>query len=143
MMMRKGMMYIALLLAIFVLAGCYRSPEQRAERVVNRIAGKLDLDEQQKAKLSSIKDEIMAKRPEMGKMRDEIFEEVISLMESDKIDDARLNAAADKVEKHIAGDIRFFSEKFKEFHDMLTPEQRAKVVEKIKKMREHHKGGHY
>ena len=40
---------------VFVVTGCYRTPEQRAEHMVQRIASELDLNDAQKAQLGRIK----------------------------------------------------------------------------------------
>ncbi len=122
--------------------GCQRSPEQRAERIVNHISEKLDLNEAQKAKLNAIKDEFMAKAPAMKKSREETFNEVIALMRSPKIEPEKVTALVEKNKAQADDVIGFILTKFVEFHDMLTPEQREKAAVELEKWREHHHGSH-
>ena len=138
-MLKSKFVNLAVLIAVtaLVLTGCYRTPEQRAEYFVKHMASELKLNDTQKAQLEKIKDEFLAKRPEMLKQREETVKEANELMRSAEIDKARLNALLDK-HKVMAGDvITFISAKFVEIHDMLTPEQREKLVTMIEKHMTH------
>ncbi len=125
---------------VFVVTGCYRTPEQRAEHVVKMIASDLDLNDAQKAHLDRIKDEFLAKRPEMAKLREETVKEANALMRSPEIDKSKLNDLTLKNQTQVADMVGFVSAKFAEIHDMLTPEQREKLVSHIEK---HEKSGHH
>lgn len=126
-------------LSALVFTGCYRTPEQRAAHFVDRISDELKLDEAQKARLDRIKDEFLAKRLKMVKDRDEVYDEAIGLMKSDAIDRAKLDALTEKTRGRTDDAVKFFFAKFAEFHDMLTPEQRAKVAEHLTEHREKHR----
>jgi protein CpxP len=122
------------LLALIVSGCCYhRTPEQRAERVVQHLVSTLKLDAAQTAKLETMKEEFLARRPDMVKMREESFKDVEEMMLSPQLNQARLNARTEKVEAHTNDLIRFLSAKFAELHDMLTPEQRTKLVAEMEK----------
>ncbi len=123
-----------------VFTGCYRTPEQRAEHIVKRIASELDLTDAQKAHLDRIKDEFLARRPETAKLREETVKEANALMRSPEIDKAKLNDLTVKNQAQAGDMIGFISAKFAEIHDMLTPEQREKLVSHIEK---HEKSGHH
>ena len=75
---------LSLFLLVFVAmlalvnSGCARTPEQRAQHLVKHISDELKLDENQQKQLERIKDEFMTKRSDMGQMREEIFEEMLS-----------------------------------------------------------------
>jgi Spy/CpxP family protein refolding chaperone len=133
--MKSKKLIIILLATItaLVLSSCYRTPEQRAEYLVKHLASELKLDDSQKANLEKIKDEFLAKRPEMIKMREESVKEANDLMRSAEIDKTRLNALTEKNQTQVNDMIRFVSAKFTEIHDMLTPEQREKLVVMIEK----------
>jgi len=115
-------------IAVLVLSGCYRTPEQRAEHMVKHLAAELKLDDSQKAQLEKIKDEFLVRRPDMTKMREETIKEANDLMRGAEIDKTRLNALLDKNQTHMNDIMRFVFAKFTEIHDMLTPEQREKLV---------------
>ncbi len=137
-MMTKRILSIILLLALsaMAVAGCKKTPEQRTQHAVERIAGELELNEDQKAQLNKMKDEYMDKRTEMKKLREEIYEDVISLMQSPQIDQGELDTLIEKTQAKTNEFVRFFYEKSAEFQSMLTPEQREKAIEKLKKMKE-------
>jgi Spy/CpxP family protein refolding chaperone len=133
--MKSNKIIIILLatMTVLVLSSCYRTPEQRADYMVKHLAAELKLDDSQKAKLEKIKDEFLAKRPGMIKMREETIKEANELMRSAEIDKTRLNALAEKNQTQVNDAIQFISAKFTEIHDMLTPEQREKLVAMIEK----------
>lgn len=134
------MITIAALTAL-VLTGCYRhTPEQRAEYVVKRMSSELGLNDTQKAQLEKIKNEFLARRPEMIKSREETVKEANELMRSTEIDKARLNALVEKNKAEANDMISFVSAKFTEIHDMLTPGQREKLTKDIEEHMEH---GHH
>jgi Spy/CpxP family protein refolding chaperone len=134
-MLRKRFALIIALaaLAVVVLTGCYRTPEQKAEHFVNYMVSELKLNDTQKAQLEKIKDEFLAKRPEFGKLREESVKEANELMRSPEIDKAKLNALVEKNQSKANEMIGFFFTKFAEIHDILTPEQREKLVTHIEK----------
>jgi Spy/CpxP family protein refolding chaperone len=103
------------------------------------MAKELKLDDGQKAKLEKIKDEFLAKRPEMSKTREDAIKEANELMRSAEIDKAKLDALVAKSQTHANDMVGFIASKFTEIHDMLTPEQREKLVAQIEK---HMKHGH-
>jgi len=134
-MVKRGIIDLPVLIALSVLvvAGCYRTPEQRADHYVQQMTKELRLDDAQKAKLETIKDEFLALRPWMASMREETVREANELMRSSEIDKAKLEALKAKNRAQADDMIRFLSAKFMEIHDMLTPEQRDKLVKMIEK----------
>jgi Spy/CpxP family protein refolding chaperone len=134
------MLIVFFALITLVVAGCYRTPEQRADRFVKHMASELNLNDTQKAKLDQIKDEFLAKRPEMKKIREETVLEANELMRSAEIDKAKLDALNARHAAHANDLIQFLSSKFTEIHDMLTPEQREKLVSHIEKYMKHGRG---
>jgi Spy/CpxP family protein refolding chaperone len=134
-----SLLVIVTVVSVLLIAGCYRTPEQRAEHMVKRIAATLKLDDAQTAKLEKIKDEFLAKRPDMMKLREETVNEANALMRSAQLDQARLNALVEKNRTQADEFVRFIFAKFTEIHDMLTPEQRDKLAAEVE---EHLKYGH-
>jgi protein CpxP len=132
---------VTALLAL-VVSGCWyhKTPEQKAEHAVQHLVTMLKLDAAQTAKLEKIKEEFLARRPDMVKMREESFKDVKEMMLSPQLDQAQLNARTEKIQANAVDMIRFVSAKFAELHDMLTPEQRSKLVEEMEKhaQRAHH-----
>jgi periplasmic protein CpxP/Spy len=141
--MKKSSLIVIVMaaLAALVLTACYpRSPEQRAEYVVKRMSTELGLSDVQKAQLEKIKNEFLRRRVEMPKLRAETVKEANELMRSAEIDKARLDALVAKTQAQANDMISFVTAKFTEIHDMLTPEQREKLVKHIE---EHMQHGHH
>jgi len=123
----------AIVLALVLAGCCHRTPEQRAEHMVRHLVSTLKLDAGQTTKLEKMKEEFLARRPEMGKMREESFADIKELMLSAQLDQAKLKTRTEKMQAHADDMIRFVSDKFAELHDMLTPEQRSKLVAEMEK----------
>lgn len=125
-------------LSTLIITGCYKkTPEQRAEHMVKHITATLKLDDAQTAKLEKIKDEFMARRPGTIKVREETMKEANELMKSPQIDQAKLQALIQKNQGLADDFVSFIFTKFTEIHDMLTPEQRDKLVAEIEKYAKH------
>ncbi len=134
---RLATLAVLMALSALIVTGCYRTPEQRAEYFVKRMAAELKLNDAQKAQLEKIKGEFLARRPEMAKLREESVKEANELMRSPEIDKAKLNALIEKNTSQLDDFVRFVFAKFTEIHDMLTPEQRDKLVAMVEKHMEH------
>jgi Spy/CpxP family protein refolding chaperone len=125
---KKFIILVLTAIAALILNGCFHTPEQRAEHMVKHLAAELKLNDSQTAQLEKIKDEFLAKRPGMTKMREETVKEANDLMRSAEIDKSRLNALVDKNQTQVNDIMRFVFAKFTEIHDLLTPDQREKLV---------------
>ena len=93
--------------------------------MTGKIAKRLDLDDQQKAKLAAVKDELLAARAESQKERRATMEEVIAQVQSERLDEAKV---AQLIERHQAGQTRVMQRvlpKVSEWHASLRPEQKA------------------
>jgi Spy/CpxP family protein refolding chaperone len=126
-------------IAALVMTGCHhKTPEQRAERVVQQLVSTLDLNAAQTEKLQKMKAEFLAQRPDMGKARAETLADLREMMLSPQVDEARLNSRREKVQAHADDMIKFLFARFTELHDLLTPEQRSKLVAEMEKHAERH-----
>ena len=126
-------------IVVLVMTGCHhKTPEQRAERVVQHLVSTLNLDSLQTEKLQKMKTEFLSQRPDMGKMRAETLADLMEMMLSPQVDEARLNSRREKVQARADDMIRFVFAKFTELHDLLTPEQRSKLVAEMEKHAERH-----
>ncbi len=137
--------YVLLIIGLFavlsalVITGCCRkTPEQRAEHVVKHLVSTLNLNAEQTAKVEKMKEEFLARRPDIRKMREESMADLKEMMLSAQIDQAKLNARTEKIQAHAGDMIKFLSTKFAELHDILTPEQRAKLAAEMEKHAERH-----
>jgi periplasmic protein CpxP/Spy len=123
-------------------AGCHRhyTPAERADWMTSKIAKHLDLDDQQKAKLMAVRDEILAARAESKKERRAMMEEVIAQVQGERLDQAKVTQL---FEQHQAGQTRMMQRvlpKVADWHASLRPEQKAEAVEHLRKWIERHEG---
>ena len=78
----------------------------------------------------------MAKRAEFKGTRDEMFNNVLAQVKSDKVDQEALNTFFESKEVEMKEMHSFFVSKFAEFHGMLTAEQRTKLAGKMEEFHE-------
>ena len=119
-------------------AGCHRhhTPTERADWMTGKIAKHLDLDDQQKAKLAVVKDEVIAARAESQQEHRAIMEDVIAQVQSDRLDQSKV---AQLFERHQAGQTRLMQRvlpKVAEWHATLRLDQKAEAVEHLRKWME-------
>jgi Spy/CpxP family protein refolding chaperone len=103
--------------------------------VVEHLAAKLELTSGQRQQLEQIKGEVQAKRAELQAHREESFEELLGLLQSERIDDTALKVAVAGHQARAHELIAFAGDKVREFHALLTPEQRAKLVAELREFR--------
>ncbi len=136
--MRKSQMFMAA--AVLTLAatfsglpGCNRhqSPEERIARNLDYVGYFLDLTEQQRGKLNEVKNEILQARRAMRDERQAMLNEVITQVESDRINQA---SVLDLLDQHYAlmrQAAPHVITKVNELHATLTSEQKAEAVEHL------------
>ncbi len=110
-----------------------KTPEKRAESIVKKLTKKLDLTKEQVDKVNQIKDEILERTKKYKDEREAMHNELLDLMKSDKLDRAKLESFVNKYEARMKELKPFFLDKIIEFHNILTPEQRNKIIEKVNK----------
>jgi len=110
--------------------------------MMNKVTKDLNLTDQQKADIDKIKQEIKAKRESMKKDRGSKMDDFANAFKQDKLDKETLKSLEQKHEADRQEMKDFMMEEMVKFHDILTPEQRNKVVDKMKEMREKMKDRH-
>ena len=139
----KFIILIALLvITVIATTGCrrrHRMPEpslflqKQATFLINKISKELNFTEEQKAISNKIKEEIIVKHEEMRKNRGKYKGEIIELIRSDRITKEQIYKFLESKELKRKKMQDFMIEKAVQFHSMLTPEQREKIIEKIEK----------
>ncbi len=136
---------ILIITAGLVMAGCSRGGHRfghgNPDKIVDRITKKLGLDNGQKQQLTAIKNDIVSKKDQLRPDRSAIMGEIESQFKNDVVDEARLRAVIDTEKAKLDEIANLAVAKISEFHKILTPEQRAMVVEKMSKWKERGKWG--
>lgn len=138
----KAAVGIALVTTVLTATACHRhqSPSERAEWMTGKIARHLDLDDQQKAKLAAVKEEVLAARAEGQKEQHALVEDVIAQVQSDRLDQTKV---AQFIEQYQGLQRRMMVRvlpKVADWHATLRPEQKAEAVEHLRRWMEHHEG---
>lgn len=107
--------------------------------MLNKITQDLNLTDQQKTDINKLKDEIKAKRESMKKDRQSPMDDFANAFKQDKLDKETLKSIEQKHEANRQEMKDFMMDELIKFHDILTPDQRNQVVEKMKEMKDKRK----
>ena len=129
---------VLLAVAALSLIGCSRhgTPEERADRVMKRIAQQLDLNDEQRTKLEAVKLEVLAARSRLGSEQQKLFDEVIVQVQAGRLDQAKLIQLLERRQELQREAAPAVVAKVAEFHASLTAEQKTKAVEHLQHFRE-------
>lgn len=128
-----------LLFAVLFFSGCHqRSPEDRANGMIERITSKLDLDVSQKAYLQTVKEDMLAMKTEMQASRNKLKDELIVQIKNDTFDTTRLDGLMGQKKAEIEKMIQLFKDRMIIFHGTLSADQKEKLVELIESFQERH-----
>lgn len=114
----------------------YRSPQKRVAWLKEEIADRLELDDIQKVRLDEITADLIDSGKEMNAVRASIRDTVISEFRKDEISKENLTQVFSENRAKFDDMISMFADRLVEFHQMLRPEQRAKLVAEIEKHQE-------
>ncbi|MBX9768343.1 MAG: Spy/CpxP family protein refolding chaperone [Bdellovibrionales bacterium] len=137
---RRGLKVAAMAVALIgagSLVACHRSPEDRVEHISKRIASKLDFNDQQKALLSDITNEIKNDLREMKTYRESRFNEVEELLNATTLDKARIKARIKEQQEFREAKVDKYLDKVAALHATLSAEQKKEMLEKIQKLKAH------
>ena len=110
----------------------YRSPERRMAWVVKR----LNLDEQQTAKLQAVHEAMLQAREQFHKERAELFEEIATQIKSERLDEAKVLQLLEQRQALMSQVAPQVVAKVAELHASLTPEQKTKAVEHLARFKD-------
>ncbi len=102
-------------------------------KMVEKISDKLDLNNDQKAKLGVLGDEMIASRKAFRGDGTDPRADLQTLIVGDKFDRAKAQALLDKKTQLVQGNGPKVLSAFGNFYDSLTPEQQKQVREKMDK----------
>ena len=102
-------------------------------KVVDKISGKLDLDEAQKQKLATLADQIIASRTAFRGDSADPRSEFKALIAGEKFDRSAAQALLDQKTQAIQGNAPQTINALADFYDSLNPEQQKQVRERLEK----------
>ena len=111
----------------------FRSPDKRLEWLKAEIADRLELNENQKTRLDEITNDLLESGKEMHTIRASIRDTVLTELRKNEIDKENLIQVFSENRAKFDDMISMFADRLVEFHQILRPEQRAKLVAEIEK----------
>lgn len=130
----------ALVISILVLVGIgilgftfrgYASHEMRTERAIEWVSSELSLTEEQQAKLAFVAEDLSKFREEMRKDREEMKKDILNLIGSNEINQAKILELIEAKQKQVDDFAPQIVAKIADFHESLTPEQKKKLADEI------------
>lgn len=122
----------------------FDSFEKVANHVEKRITNELELNKEQQSKLHDIKLNIIAKKKEFQGFHKDIYEEILTESKKNNFDKGKVNKLLETQEEKFREMRKFFVDQYAEFHNILSTEQREKLVQNMMKhkerMRKYHSG---
>lgn len=133
-----GLFLLALAGGSSGLSGCApHTPEQKAEWIVSRISGELDLNAAQKTKLEAVKQAILdlhkAHQADRARLVDELKQAILA----DHLDAKSVKAVMTQRQKLMNENFDVLFPKIADFHDSLTHAQREKSATWVEKIARH------
>lgn len=128
---------LAAIASIGILAGCHRhSPEEKIQYVSEKIASKLDFNDQQKSLFEDITKELKVDFAEEKKIRLSLKSEVQGMIQSDQLDKVRVKSLIKERQDRMNSKIDKYLDKVAALHKTLTADQKKEIIEKMDKFSE-------
>lgn len=107
------------------------SHEEKARMIVERVSSELQLREDQKQFLTTLKDDIISRVKQHAPQRRQIADQVLDMIKSERLDQDKLNRLFEQAHARRTEMRRFLIGKAAEFHAILTPQQREQLASKL------------
>jgi Spy/CpxP family protein refolding chaperone len=120
-----------------LLAGCHKSPEERITKISEKIADKLDFNEQQKVLLSDITTELKKDFAEEKAYKQSMQGEFKSMLLATDLDKAKIKETIKARQSRMDSKMDKYLDKVAALHKTLTPEQKNEILEKLEKLQNH------
>lgn len=134
--MRKTLIILSLGAMALLATACGRhhgwgskDPAERAAAITKVLAKKLDLSEDQRAKVQPLVQALVMERESWRGEGPKALDELKAQFRADKFDGAALDQAAQAREAKLAQSRQRVVQKLAEFHAILSPAQRAKAAD--------------
>lgn len=129
---------LAVAAGTFLLAGCRghhcgwnASPEEKADKVVKRVAKELDLTADQKSRLDGIKNDILARKGDFSALHEGFHADILGQIRAGTVDVDQMNQSLEQREAKAKELRAFLVGKLAEFHAVLDAGQREKLAAHI------------
>jgi len=118
----------------------YCSAEGRMQHVTERISKKLDLNDEQKSRLTALGEQFQTLRGDWRERRGTMRSDVQDLLKNDRFDRERALEMIDERQQTMTERKSDMVDAFAAFSDSLEPEQRSRLAKLIGEWSVHHRG---
>ena len=133
---------IALLTTSIV--ACNRgTPEERGERIVQKVTEELELTATQQTSLTEVKNEFLEMRKTMRSNREQTQTDIQAMLKQPTLDRNKANSIVNQHIETIHSRSPAIIDAIGNFYDSLDDSQRAELREFIEDKMEHHHGRHF
>ena len=137
-----GLVSGAVLVGGIAACGPNRSPEERAEYMVEKISAKLELTEPQVANLEQLKTTVLESRQRMRAEHEQLHQSIDEIISQPTLDQQRILALVNEKTAAITQEAPDIVAAMANFYDNLDAEQQADLRDKIREHREHRRWHH-
>jgi protein CpxP len=135
-----SLVILAIISSLLLVSACrHYSPEKRTQWMMKKFTKDLNLNDSQKEQLDVFKTEMVMKGRELRVTYKNTMEELGLQLRSEEFDKQKVKDAVSRITAPQDEFISLFIEKLSDFHSTLTVEQKAILVKKIDKMKNHGK----
>jgi Spy/CpxP family protein refolding chaperone len=121
------------------LAGGFFNPEEHADYIRYRLTRELDLDASQQQELQTMVRNLLEKGRALHELREATRQEVLSMLRENSVDRQRIENLRAKHQEKIGEFMAVAGDRLADFMNMLTTEQKQRLVDAIEK---HHGCAH-
>lgn len=138
---KSGVWIGILVVGLMCLGGCrHPSPEKMADRAIDDLTAKLELNTAQQQQLQEVKTELIGKLAEMKKARQSMHEDLLTELQKDVLDQENLKKMINTRKTAMDDVSNILIARLAQFHSTLSPEQKKKLVDYVQdKGKRHHR----
>lgn len=126
------------------IVACNRgTPEERGERMVQKVTEELELTETQQARLTDVKNEFLEIRKTMRTNREQTKTDIQTMLQQPTLDRSKANSMVNQHIETIHSRSPVIIDAIGNFYDSLDDTQRAELREFIEDKMDHHHGRHF
>ena len=133
----------AALLTTSIVACNRGTPEERGERIVQKVTKKLELTDTQQTRLSEVKNEFLEMRKTMQSNREQTQTDIQAMLKQPTLDRNKANSIVNQHIETIHSRSPVIIDAIGNFYDSLDDAQRAELREFIEDKMEHHHRRHF
>ncbi len=131
-------------IAIAGIAHAYGDPQKRANKMVEKMSERMELNDYQETQLLALKDALMAMREDMRETRSQAGESVDELLSAPQLDQQKALQLIDQPMQQVKQNMPAVIAAFAEFWNSLDTTQQAQLRERFYSKFEHHgRWGHH